>query len=248
MKKTKKHTLIDSKHNILNQSINVKHFDKNNNVALEIEEIQEGVENWRKVSEYESNLETETLFVGDEIVQTNQITRNSSGKKLKEITTINDEQIIYAWILDQQNNLITEEEYDIEGALIVKTIKHLNSDGKIIKEVEGSDYQTNYEYVNGRVSNVKIIDEGTLNLEENHYYDDNGNEIRSLGMDHQLREEIEVKKTYNPHNKIIGKEVFMNGIIEYTEEYEYNSDHDLIRIESHNLMEGLIGITEITIE
>lgn len=246
MKKTTKRTLLDRNNNIIEQSINVKYFNEHSKLTLEIEELPDGRENWRKVFEYKDFQETETLIVSDVIKQTNQIKRNNSGHKLEE-TTINNSnnQIIYSWSFDQPMSLITVQEYSIEGELILKTSKHLNSKGEIIKEIEEDDYQTNYKYVDGNVSNVQIIDNGELVLNEDYYYDKNGNEIRSIGIDKEEGGAIEVKKIYNVNNKIIKEEQLLNGELEFIKQFEYNSNQQLVRIESKNVSEGETELTEI---
>ena len=248
MKKTTKRTLADRNNGIIEQSINVKYFDENSKLTLEIKQLGNEQESWRKVFEYTGNQEIETLFMNEEVMQTSRIERSDLGQKKKEVITNNSSQVIYSWILDESNNVVTINEFDEDGELSLRTLKHLNSEGIVIKEIEGDDYVTNYEYIMGNVSNVKIVDGGKMIVDENFFYDENGNEIRSLGIDNEVGEEIEIKKAYNLHNKIVKEEQCMNGKLEYLKQFEYDSNQELIKIVSENLFDGEAEVIEISIE
>jgi hypothetical protein len=248
MKKTLKRTLTNHHHHILEQIINVKYFNEDSKITLEIEQAPNGQENWRKLWEYTNNLETEKLFAYSELVQTNIITRDSLGRKVREKTINSFNNIIYSWVLDDSNLLITEEVFTNEGELLLRILKYLNAEGEVLKEMEDDDYITNYEYLNGKVANVRIYDGEELVLEENYFYDINGNEIRSLGFDKETGEEIEITRTYNANNNIAREEQLINGELSFVKLFEYDSNRELVRIESQNIIEKTMEIIEITME
>lgn len=245
MKKTKIETKFNNHNNIIDHNINVKFFDEESKLILEIDQLPNGEENWRKVFEYSTNQETEKLIINENTEQVNLIIKKESGEKVKEVTTNYLNHVIYSWILDESNQLITEKQFDINGELIVETKKYLNKEGEIIKEIEESNYQTNYEYLNGNISKVQVIDNGKLVLNEQYFYDDKGNEVRSLGYDLDVGEDVEVKKMYNSNNKIIREEQFINGEYTYIKLFEYDSNQELSKLEFRSLINDEIEITEI---
>jgi len=168
-------------------------------------------------------------YSGGGLVATTEILKNREGKQIKKIMRNNLNVIVYSWILDEANLIITEKEFDPEGNLFESKMKYLSQDGKVIREVEDDEYETRYEYSDGKLIKVKIIEDGQITLEEVYEYNEDGHEIRSKGFDKQTEELVEVKKTYGLANTKLKEEEFVNGELVVEKEFQYDSQNQLVK-------------------
>jgi len=187
---------------------------------------------------YSSNdkLESITHFMNND--QWEKVIYNYDDKsRLIEKIEFNADEIISKKIItDYEKKTIIEYEYDTNGNVVVEIIKEMSESWKVLKEIEivyqgileGKSISI-YSYDNkDQFTNLKIYEEDKLVLNEDYFFNSEGIEIRSLGYDYSDGSKIEIIREVGNEGKITKEDQFINDLLEFSTEKEYNRKGDLL--------------------
>lgn len=222
----------DQYDNLLEQVHTEKTFDNNELISNEVHLDSIGNKILEKIYEYENG-----LLVGikkyslGELISICAYSYDADKRKIGEVWQTSDSKKISDMVYNPANNEFVIREYDEEGNVVLEKRDILDDNGNIIKEIENEDYVTEHIYENGKKVSTRIYEAGEMTLQEEYFFDENGNEIGSKGIDYEADETITINRKFNESNKVTSEKEYLNGTLEYDKIYTYDEKNRIIRLE-----------------
>ncbi len=148
--------------------------------------------------------------------------------------------------IERRGNKIVENEYDHYSKPTLKLTKHLDLQDRVIKEIDYLGNVTEYQYQGNNLVNCKMYESGILVLNEDYFFDEHDNEIKSVGVELDIQEEITVIKEYNEQHKLVKEEHLLNGLPVFEKIIQYNEKNQLIKSTSTDKQDGMSDVLTVT--
>ncbi len=202
----------------------------------------------RTVNTYEGKLlvKKEEFQVGENAIITEYV-YNDKGQLTEELENDTDGNLLRTLEIDNNTRVRIESYYEEEGLIGARMITLFDEHGNTTKVTEDDDYITTYTYDDqNKLKNVTIKEEGKITLNEDYFYNEEGLEIRSLGVDHNVDTTIEILRVFNENKQLVKEEQFSNTELHLLFENKYNEQGHLIHEKKSEFDQGQQATTEFT--
>ena len=164
---------------------------------------------------------------------TTEMSYDDAGVLIEELTLNADGDELLRF--NRNGNRATQIIKDETGAILESKEIHNDENNNPIREIEDEGaYITELEYDGKNLTHLKIIEDGKTTLEETYLFDDNGNEIKSEGIDSVDESRVLVERIFDEYNKLIKEVQFENDQLFSTVTCTYDDQNRLI--EKKNVM------------
>ena len=186
----------------------------------------------REEYQLEDSITTEYVY-DDQSRLTEELENDSDGNLLRTLE------------IDNNTRVRIETYYEDEGLVRARMTTLFDENGNTTKQTEDDDYITTYKYNDqNKLINIIITEDGKTTLNEDYFYNDEGLEIRSLGVDHNVDTTIEILRSFNENKQLVKEEQFSNGELEFLFEKKYNEHGHLVHEKKSEFDQGQQATTE----
>ena len=176
---------------------------------------------------------------------TTEMSYDDTGVLVEELTLNADGDELHRF--KRNGNRATQLIKDETGTILESKEIHYDDNGNPVKEIEEEGaYITELSYDGKNLTHLKIIEDGQVTLEETYQFDQNGNEIRSEGIDSVDDSRIVVERTFDGNNNLVKEVQYENDQLFSTVTCKYDDRNRLS--EKENIMKDQIELSRYTYE